>query len=271
MKRFIISFLTAVVLTTSNAYAKYTEIDPVTQTFKVAGKTTSVHIKPNFALTSVDGAVQVDVNADIDASDLRNNLISMMNKQWKYEECGQRLTTNNASIRPASDGRLIVSITGQAQQWKCAKFDVPRIRMVMKKIGFIKTKVPQTYMHRETAKTKLISQSLHIEAYVRPVIRGNTIYAEVDVTNAMPGGLAKSLVNGLGLHGFIKKMIESEINAQLRDKKYDLPKEANLYNVVIKGARFTDLGQGRLGLKASAKAEITQEQVAILINQQLKK
>lgn len=126
-------------------------------------------------------------------------------------------------------------------------------------------------MYRKTMKTKLISQSIRVEAYVRPVINGNTISAEVDVTNAMPGGLAQSLVKAFGLHGKIKNMIKNKIDAKLRDKKYSLPKEANLYKVVLKQTTFTDLGNGRLGLKTSAKAEITQDQVALLINQQLKK
>ena len=109
----------------------------------------------------------------------------------------------------------------------------------MKKIGFIKTKVPVIRWEMKTLKTRLLSQSAHIEALVRPEIDGDAVTVEVKGTKAMPSGLLGRLVKAVGLHDEIKDLIQSKIDEKLRGQKILLPnrrKEVRAYKVVIHSA-----------------------------------
>lgn len=258
------------------ASAEFTPVMPITKAFDIEGQQTTITIHPEFAVSGQNGVVKVDLSAVIDATDLQRNLINMLNKRWKFEDCGERFTTSNPTIRPADDGQLHIGITAQAQKWACGGTKIPKIyckdTWIITKLPFgakLKTKgIPKctTKMEYEGWKTKLISQSVRAEALVRAVVNGDTIAVDARVTKAMPSGLAKHLVNAFGLHNKIKDLVQQEVNDKLHAKQYRLPEEVRAYDVVIREASFIDLGDGRLGLKVSASGTITQKQLAILLN-----
>lgn len=258
------------------ANAEFTSVDPITKTFEIEGQSTTLTIHPEFAVSGENGSIKVDLSAVIDASNLQGDLTALMNKRWSHEECGERFSTHSASVTPAGNGRLHVGLTAQAQKWECGGTKVPKTycKDTWIKVFGLKTKgIPKCTVKWEQSrwKTKLISQSIRVEALAYPVIKGDTITAEVNVTKAMPSGLAKHLVNAFGLHGKVKDLVQRKIDEKVRGQQFRLPKELQAYNVVIDGADFMDLGGGRLGLKLLASGLITQAQLAELINEQISK
>ncbi len=262
---------TVLSLMAGSASAKFTSVDPIIKTLNIEGQTTTLTFHPEFSVSGSDGAVKVDLNSVIDATDLQGDLSVLMNKRWKYDECGERFSTHGTTVHPIGDGRLHVGVTAQAQLWKCVKTKIPKIYSKMIRIGPLKTKVPTVHWVMKTMKTKVISQSVRVEAAVRPVVNGDTVTAEVTVTKAMPSGLAKTLVKVFGLHGKVKDLIQRKIDGKLRGQQFRLPEEVRAFNVVINSASFIDLGGGRLGLKLSASGFATQTQLAELINEQIGK
>ena len=260
------AFLSLVSVTAS---ATYTPLKSIVKSFDINGTTTTVIIDPAFALSTTNNGVKVDLKSRINAADLQSTIHREFNKRWKYDECGERLETSNVSVVPMVDGRLKVGITGRAQLWECVKTKLPKVTWEIKKIGFIKTKVPVTRWEMKTMKTKLVSQSFRLEAYIKPEIRGNHVTASVDVSRAMPGGLLGKLVNVFGLHGKLKNIARGELQRQLRKNAFKLPAELKAYNVNIKDAHFVNLGGGQLGLDIKANASVSQLQIAKLINEQL--
>ncbi len=251
------------------ALADYTPISTIDKTIEIAGQSAQLKIMPTFAIHGEEGVVKVDMNALVDASDLQGSASSALNKRWKYEECGERFNTSGATVTPMADGRLHIGITAQAQKWQCIKTKVPKTYSKMVKIGFAKIKVPEIRWVMETMKTKLISQSIRVEAAVLPVIDGDRVSAEVKVTKAMPSGLAKTLVGAFGLHGKIKGLVQRELNQRLGGKHYRLPAQMQAYDARLNAAKFVDLGNGKLGLRLEASGAITQAQLATMINERL--
>ena len=118
-------------------------------------------------------------------------------------------------------------------------------------------------------KTRLLSQSAQVKALVRPVIDGETVTAKVEVTKAMPTGLLGELVKLLDLHSEIKKLVQREIDKELRDLHIPLPKQVHVYNVLIHGVGFIALDGDGLGLDISASGTITKDHLDSLIEQQI--
>lgn len=197
-----------------------------------------------------------------------------MNQRWKHDECGQRLNTNNATIRPDGDA-LFVGLTAQAQLWECVKTKLPKIRMVhkclLKAFGKCRasTHVPETYWEIEEIKTKLISQSVRLEARITPLYKDGSLTAEVQVTKAMPSGLAGDLVGIFGVQGKIRDLVQKQVAAKVADYGVSLPPQVMDYHPEVKDIDFVDLGGGRLGLDVEASGAITQEQVVGMLMAQL--
>ena len=199
---------------TVNAESKRTSTSPIIKTFQVEDQTITLMI-PEFAVSGNDSAIGITLKVIVDVTDLKGTLVAQMNKRWKYDECGERFETRGATVRPGENGQLHVSVTAQAQRWKCVKTKIPKVRWEVKRVGPIKTKVPQFYSEMKTAKTRLVSQSIHLEALIRAVLNGDTVTADVNVTKAMPSGLAKHFVKAFGLHDKIKNGVQSKIEERL--------------------------------------------------------
>ena len=252
------------------ANTQFTSVNTLTTTVNIEDQITTLTIHSEVAASSgSDGSFKVDLNTIVDASDLKSDLTPLLNKRWEYDECGQRFSTRGATVRPAGNGQLHIGVTARGELWECIKTKVPVTHREMKKIGFIKTKVPVIRWEMKTLKTRLLSQSAHIEALVRPEIDGDAVTAEVKVTKAMPSGLLGRLVKAVGLHDEIKDLIQSKIDEKLRGQKILLPKEVRAYKVVIHSADFIALDGDGLGLKISASGSITQAQLSTLLNKRV--
>ncbi|MBU1834722.1 MAG: hypothetical protein KJ834_01625 [Alphaproteobacteria bacterium] len=259
------------------AFAERSSLPPITKSFTIEGVSTSVTIHPDFAVSGSNGVVAVDLRARVDASDLQRDLKALLDRRWKFEDCGDRFTTGNPDIRPAGNGGLHIGLTAQAQKWQCVKTKLPKTyfenKCVVHAFGKCRfsTKVPVIHMKMETAKTKLISQSIRLEALASTAISGDAISAEIRVTKALPSGLAGQLVKAFGLHDKIKGLVQTKLREKLREHRFVLPEEIKAYDVEILQADFVDLGGGRLGLDVRAQGRITQAQIAALLANELAK
>ncbi|WP_372922020.1 hypothetical protein [Roseovarius sp.] len=273
MKSFLIA-TTAAALIATTALAEFTPVKPITETFDVEGQTTTITVDPQIRLSGQDGLVEVGIKAIIDAGDLQGDLVNLMNRNWKKDECGERFRTHSATIRPAGD-KLSVGVTAQAQLWECVKTKVPKTyfenKCVLHAFGKcqVKTKVPVIRWEMETAKTKLISQSARLEALVTPVFDDGQITAQVQVTNAMPSGLAGDLVRLFGLQGKVRDLVQKEVSAKVAGQGFAFPPEVMAYDPQVEEVDFVDLGGGKLGIALEATGRITQAQVAALLAEQM--
>lgn len=271
------SFLMTVALTTlvsAGAQAQHTPLGTITKSFAIEGQTTTVSIDPAIAISGEPGQMNVAITARIHASDLQATLSDAINKWWKNEECGQRLRTHSATILPSGD-QLFVGVTAQAQQWECIKTKVPKTyfenKCVARAFGKcrIKTKVPVIRWKMETAKTRLISQSVRLEAMVTPVFSDGQFRAHVRVTKAAPSGLAGGLVRAIGFEAILRLLVQSEVSNKVAAHKLVFPPEAMAYDPKVNQVKFVDLGGGKLGIDVAATGRITQEQIAELLSERL--
>ena len=258
--------------TSRAAGAQFTPLDPITKNIDIEGHPIEWTIDPKVKLDGGPGLIKVDLKALIDASDFQNQFPTMMNKSWDYDECGVRTSTRSATIRPAADGQLFVGVTGRGEIWECVKTKIPETYWEVRDLGwFGKHKLPAVRWEMKTAKTRLVSQSISIEALARPVFRDNTVAAEIQVTSARPSGLlgkAVALLDPLlDLRNEVADFAQERIEEKLRDKRFRLPEEFRDFNVVTDGSKFIDLGDGRLGIELLASGSITQDQLATLLNE----
>ena len=252
---------------------QFTPLDPITKNLKVEGRSIKLTILPEIAVSGSDGLVKVDLNALVDASDLQRQLPTLMNKRWKYDECGVRTSTHSAAVHPADNGQLHVAVTAGAELWECVKTKFPETYSKVRKIGFAKIKLPWIRWKMKTAKTKLLSQSIRIEALARPVFTGDTVTADIKVTQAVPSGLlgkaVEMLDDLLDLQAKFTELVQREIGKMLSGQQFPLPKEFRDFNVVINSSKFIDRGAASLGIELSASGSITQAQLATLLNEQI--
>ena len=261
----------ALTTTVANANINPTPLEPITKTLKLGEDTIQLIINPAVALTGTDGSTQVDLNAIVDASELQKSLQNKLNKTHKNDECGTRLSTKHAVLRPASDGSLVVSLKATVEQWKCVSAHVPKTYSRTHKVLGAKIKLPYLKWVHERAKTKLVSQSAQFVLVVRPVADKDKVTVNVSVTKATLSGLLGSVVKALNLESMIKRQIEAELRKELKDKAISFPKSLKLFNVKISQLQFKDIGNGRLGLALTASASLTQQQLVAILNDELKK
>lgn len=264
--------LSTATITTTIASDTYSELPTITKTLKVGDHSTVLSINPEFQITGGEGYLQLGLKTVIDASDLQNELPKKLNGHKKYDECGTRFSLSGASITPTTDGKALIGISAQAQQWECVKTKVPEVYMKRVKVAGVKFDVPAVRMVMKTLKTKLISQSARVEAVVWPTITGDAVTANVKVTKAAPSGLLGKLVSGLGLKSEIKKLAQKQVNKALKEKGHvGLPDEFKQYNVKIHQVGFVDLGGKRLGINFHAEGKASQTQIAQLIADNISK
>ena len=257
------------------AESQFTPLNPITKKLKVDGRPVELTIYPEIAVSGSDDSVKVDLNVLVDASDLQSQLPRLMNKSWKYDECGVRTSTSGATVRPTGNDQLHVGVTARGQLWECVKTKIPETYWKVRDLGFLKTKLPAIRWKMKTGKTRLVSQSIRIEALARPVFKGDSVTANIRVTRAVPSGLLGKAVEMLDdlleLQDKITKLVQREINKMLLGEQLRLPKQFLDYNAVINSSKFIDLGGGSLGIELSASGSITQVQLAKLLNEQIDK
>ena len=253
------------------AGSQSTSLDPITRSFEIEGHPIEWTIYPKFRLSGGAGLIEVDLNALIDASDLQNQFPTMMNRSWDYDECGVRTSTRSATIRPAANGQLFVGITGRGEIWECVKTKIPETYRKVRDLGLLgKHKLPAIRWKMKTAKTRVVSQSISIEALAHLVFRHNTVTAVIEVTSARPSGLlgmAVALLDPLlDLRDKVTDLAQEKIEEKLLDKRFRLPEEFRDFNVTINSSKFIGM-DGGLGVEVSASGSITQDQLATLINE----
>ena len=256
------------------AEPEFSPLRSITKDLKIEGRPIKLKIQPLIAVSGSDGTVSVDLNALIDATDLQSQLPALMNKSWSYDECGVRTSTHGASVRPTGTGQLQVGVTAQGQLWECVKTKIPETYWKVRDLGWLgKTKLPAIRWKMKTMKTRLVSQSIVIEALARPVFKGDTVTADIEVTRVVPSGLlgeaVEMLDDLLDLQDKITKLVQREIDQLLRGERLRLPTLFRDFRVSINSLKFIDLGDGQLGIELSATGSITQVQLATLLNEKI--
>ena len=92
---------------------EFTLSNTLTTTFDVGGQLTTLTVHSDAVLSSSgDGSINVDLDTVVDLRDLVSKLSSLGNQRWVYEECGQRLSTSNATVDLADATQFSNSLGG---------------------------------------------------------------------------------------------------------------------------------------------------------------
>lgn len=191
---------------------------------------------------------------DIDLSQLQSALVARLNRRQKHDECGDRIRVSGAKVHPDGSGRAVVSGRVHYERWECASFDVPT---GLRCSGFPPECRMQT--RRETAKTKLVSQSGDVAIAITPLAQDSSISADVQVIHTSLDGWLGEATQALGLEAEIRQEAQRLIESELRSRPIavTLPGEIGTHAITIRSAEFVDRGDGRLGARIEADASVS--------------
>ncbi|MCP4697755.1 MAG: hypothetical protein GY862_13020 [Gammaproteobacteria bacterium] len=203
--------------------------------------------KLKFKMELQQGAVYIDINIDGDLTDLQNKISHIIGGQKKYEECGERITVHSVSAHPKPPATALRARV-KYQKWVCVKHRRPEVyhwKLVMKE---------------RVAKTRLLQQSFDVCVDAAPMIENNKIRLVAHATCADPDGLGGVIVKALGLKGKLRTLVDNTINQAFSKENlsFTLPPEIQKYNPVFRSVRFTDRGNGALGLNVKGDLRVTQ-------------
>lgn len=273
MKPFFMA-IAAAALTASAAAAEFSGLNTIMRTFEFNGQTTTISFDPKAATTEDQGFIQVAIQTRIDAHDLQQDLVTLMNRQWAHDACGHFFKTHGAHIRPDGSG-LRIGFTAQAKLWECADTKALHtafeMTCVLRMFGdcLLQTKVPVVRWHRDVEKTKLTSQAVRAEVMVAPVFENGSVLADVEVVEPAPKGLAAELVATYDVYHMVQDRVQQTMTKKVWDHSSAFPADITTYNPLIESVRFVDLGGGRLGIAVSVTGLLPPEHVATLLTAQL--
>jgi hypothetical protein len=182
-----------------------------------------------------------------DLSDLQRNLTPLLAAQLdKDDRCGERVTVQNATLKPADPASVAV-VQAHVERWACIKI-----------LG-------------KQAPKKLVGGDAQIPVKLTPVIEKDSteLQLQPEVGEIQADGSLGELLHTGALGDAIRDKVHNAILSALQkgtNMGATLPPAVQGY-VTIKNAEFKDGGDGRLLVVLDGEARITQEQVKQLSDQ----
>ena len=231
--------------TAQNAVFK---IPPVKIPLEVKDQRITITASAILTLSSKDRNLRIlNLQLTGDLSDLQQNLTSLLSSQLdKDDRCGERVTIQNASLKPAEPASVAV-VQLHVERWACVKL-----------------------LGRQAAK-KILGGDAQVPIKLTPEIEKDSTELQLvpEVGDIQADGSLGEVLRSGALGETIKEKVRSSIVSALNkgtNLSATLPPAVQGY-VTIQSAEFKDGGDGRLLVVLDGVARITQEQVKLLSDQ----
>ena len=231
--------------TAQNAVFK---IPPVKIPLEVKDQRITITASAILTLSSKDRNLRIlNLQLTGDLSDLQQNLTSLLSSQLdKDDRCGERVTIQNATLKPAEPASVAV-VQLHVERWACVKL-----------------------LGRQAAK-KILGGDAQVPIKLTPEIEKDSTELQLvpEVGDIQADGSLGEVLRSGALGETIKEKVRSSIVSALNkgtNLSATLPPAVQGY-VTIQSAEFKDGGDGRLLVVLDGVARITQEQVKLLSDQ----
>jgi hypothetical protein len=232
-------------VTAQNAVFK---IPPVKIPLEVKDQPITITASAILTVSSKDRNLRIlNLQLTGDLSDLQRNLTSLLSSQLNRDDpCGERVTIQNATLKPAEPASIAV-VQLHVERWACVKV-----------------------LGKRAAK-KLVAGDAQVPIKLTPVIEKNSteLQLQPEVGEIQADGSLGELLRSGALGDAIQEKVHSSILSALHkgtDLAATLPSAVQRY-VTIQNAEFKDAGDGSLLVVLDGEARITQEQVKQLSDQ----
>lgn len=268
LKFLIVSLIIVVVAANIVAQDVVLENETAIPTFPIEQELNGVKIQipvnVYYSTINSDGNQRLKVRLYGDFSELNSKSSALISKISLPDDNCRSYSQDNyvASLSGASfsveNNNALFTVHGNFQVWQCVENitqDIT-IRWKVKRVGFIKTKIPVKVKVRRSSpiKNRLLSQSFtlklpfKLDTSVNDRIRLDFTEPEVD----LEGRYAGLLNTFLG----VSKTIESNIEKAFpfKSQVFFLPEELNVFNPVIQSVRFINDGKPKLEIIGTGNA-----------------
>jgi hypothetical protein len=232
-------------VTAQNAVFK---IPPVKIPLEVKDQPITITASAILTVSSKDRNLRIlNLQLTGDLSDLQRNMTSLLSSQLNRDDpCGERVTIQNATLKPAEPASIAV-VQLHVERWACVKV-----------------------LGKRAAK-KLVAGDAQVPIKLTPVIEKNSteLQLQPEVGEIQADGSLGELLRSGALGDAIQEKVHSSILSALHkgtDLAATLPSAVQRY-VTIQNAEFKDAGDGSLLVVLDGEARITQEQVKQLSDQ----
>jgi hypothetical protein len=233
------------VATAQNAVFK---IPPVKIPLEVKDQRITITASAILTLSSKDRNLRIlNLQLTGDLSDLQHNLTSLLSSQLdKDDRCGERVTIQNATLKPAEPASVAV-VQLHVERWACVKV-----------------------LGKQAAK-KILGGDAQVPIKLTPEIKKDSTELQLvpEVGDIQADGSLGEVLRSGALGETIREKVRSSIVSALNkgtNLSATLPPAVQGY-VTIQTAEFKDGGDGSLLVVLDGEARITQEQVKLLSDQ----
>jgi len=231
--------------TAQNAVFK---IPPVKIPLDVKDQPITITASAILTLSSKDRNLRIlNLQLTGDLSDLQHNLTNLLSAQLdKDDRCGERVTIQNATLKPAEPASVAV-VQLHVERWACVKV-----------------------LGKQAAK-KIVGGDARVPIKLTPEIEKDSTELQLvpEVGDIQADGSLGEVLRSGALGETIREKVRSSIVSALNkgtNLSATLPPAVQGY-VTIQSAEFKDGGDGSLLVVLDGEARITQEQVKLLSDQ----
>lgn len=237
--------------------------------FTTGGVKVHLPLTGQFTARMRNDGVAIRMRLDADLEHLQRSIGTMLsNTANRSEECGERIHTYDASLRPRGS-QAIFRARVRYEKWLCTSTDLPQVACedTWIRVGPLKTKgIPKcrTWIDTtRTSKNKILQQSGTVRIALSPVvIAGSAIRMRATVESVDLDGLGDFVANILGLD--LKELAQSQLNRAVDKANLTLASPAELRPYIrIDTAEFYDSGNS-LRLWADGSFTVTAPALAPL-------
>ncbi|HZP18663.1 MAG TPA: hypothetical protein VFB16_00515 [Bauldia sp.] len=209
------------------------------------GKTVGVRYTPSFKGKNVGGVITLDILVDGDLTELQHSIGLLLDGPVINQGCGDYVTVHSSRIGVVGDrARLTGGV--HYERWTCLRTPV------LKRTLRLNTKPVR-------ARTLVQNATVCVDVSTRVDEGGRQVEFIPTVTCAQPStsSVVGKIEAVIGIERFFRGLAQSAVN-QLRDQLIlFIPPEIRAYNVRITDAKFTDRGEGALGLRVTGVAVLS--------------
>lgn len=212
-------------------------IPPVTTRVNVDGQAVEVKISGDVSASATNAGgetIHLDLRADL--ADFQHSLTPILAAQLNQSNrCGERLNVLSSALVPAAPAAML-TLKAHVEKWGCAKA-----------------------FGKELVK-RLAGGDATIGVRLAPEVENSAgIRMAAEVTSLDADGSLGEVMRSGPFADTIREKVRNSVAAAIQkgtDFKTAIP-EAVREKVSIRGARFEDIGEGRLGLAISGEARVT--------------